>query len=93
MVALQGRVAIDWQLVPSPWRATVALLALQAATMPQLHGLDSFAGEMQMAHAMLSARWYPDTCEYKCDPDSQNALSLRGQSAYVLTLLRMVPGL
>ena len=60
--------------------------------MPALHGIDSFSGKMNMAHAMLNAGWNPGTFEHTRDPIYETCLSVQGQTSYLMMLLRSVPG-
>ena len=79
---------ICWALVPICWLAWVRFFLLQQPG-PLLHGLDTFAGDKQMARSFLAAGMPMATFELLDDPVQENCLSMHGQQYFLQRLVQV----
>jgi hypothetical protein len=88
----QAFTKVQWEFVPSRWHDWVALFLLEFTLQPQtprLSGLDSFAGQKQMASSFLEVGMAMATYEVDDDPVLENCLSLHGQQNFLQKLVQV----
>lgn len=83
---------VHWEFVPSHWCFWVELFLAEFILQPQtprLSGLDSFAGQKQMARSFLEIGMAMATYEVLDDAVLENCLSLHGQQNFLQKLVQV----
>ena len=83
---------VRWEFVPPHWCFWVELFLAEFILQPQtprLSGLDSFAGQKQMARSFLEVGMAMATYEWLDDAVLENCLSLHGQQNFLQKLVQV----